>query len=232
MEEKCDQVVAVVGTAGSGKTTIGMEVAKRFGVNCIDAGKIFRGLTLACQRLNLGIDDDKEIAKVVAGGRLNFSFQDYSAVAKFDGIEITDTELTSDWVNHRISGIAGLPLVRTEVRAIERSVADYGPLVMVGRDIGTVVFPNACAKFYVDVSLQVRAVRRATQRFGAGFSQDQYNATFLSLARRDYEDMLRTEGKLVHVRQDTMPIDNSGQLSITVDQVELFCRAKGFVGNK
>lgn len=156
-------VITIDGPAASGKSSIARLVAQRLGHTYVNTGNMYRAMTWAV--LNAGVDphDADAVRAAAAAITLDSPVVEGKTQVRIGTHTLTDTELNSDAVNKAVSLIARVAEVRERLVADQRALIALGPLVMEGRDIGSVVFPDSPHKIYVDASEDVRASRRATQ---------------------------------------------------------------------
>ena len=200
-------VIAIDGPAGSGKSTVAKAVALRLGLDYLDTGAMYRSVAFAALRGGV----DPEDAEVVSNLARNIDLQiDTNGTVIVDDVDAT-IEIRGQEVTRAVSIVAANPDVRKEMRARQRQwVAKRGGGVMEGRDIGTVVFPEARLKVYLDASPEVRAARRSKE-----VSDLSYETVATDLARRDALDQNRTHDPL-RTASDAVTIDTS---DLTVDQI-------------
>jgi cytidylate kinase len=200
-------VIAIDGPAGSGKSTVAKAVAARLGLDYLDTGAMYRSVAFAALRGGV----DPEDAEVVSNLARNIDLQiDTNGTVIVDDVDAT-IEIRGPEVTRAVSIVAANPDVRKEMRARQRQwVAKRGGGVMEGRDIGTVVFPEARLKVYLDASPEVRAARRSKE-----VSDLSYETVATDLARRDALDQNRTHDPL-RTASDAVTIDTS---DLTVDQI-------------
>lgn len=191
------------GPAASGKSSVARRVAASLGWLYVNTGNMFRAVTWAV--LNRGIDpsDSEAVATVGHELKLEFVSQDGRIQLLTEGRDLGDAELNSEAVNKAVSHIAQVSSVRTRLVNEQRALAAFGPLVMEGRDIGSVVFPETPHKFYIDASEEVRAARRGQQ----GLSD--------AVALRDKLDKTRKTAPLI-VPEGALVIDSS---DLSLDEV-------------
>ena len=151
--------VAIDGPAASGKTTVGRLVASRLDARFLDTGLMYRAVAVAA--LDRGVDylDEKALAVMITEIDMTFALQSADLRVKVDGEEVTQRLRHPD-VEEAVSPVAKSPTVRHAMVAKQRSIAAEGPIVVAGRDIGTVVLPDAKVKVYLDAAPEVRAQRR------------------------------------------------------------------------
>jgi cytidylate kinase len=211
-------VIAIDGTAGSGKSTVARKLANKLGFVHLNSGALFRAVAL--ESINRGIPaaDDRTLAETASGLRFDFFLNDKGeTVFTVNGKDIR-SELSRDDVGSRASEIAVNPRLREVLAGVQRSVAACCSVVVEGRDATTVVFPSAKAKFFIDASLEIRAERRRKELAGLGTSLP-LEQVQCDLRVRDQRDSGRTVAPLTQA-SDATSIDTSG-LSIeeAVDRV-------------
>jgi cytidylate kinase len=204
-------VVAIDGPAASGKGTLARRLARHFGLRHLDTGLTYRAV--AAGMMENGADLDDEDAAVTAAEALDISALDAGRLAAHD-------------VGEAASRVAVMPRLRTLLRRKQRGFAMVPPgAVLDGRDIGTVVFPDALAKLYVTASPETRARRRALE-LGSGGAEVQEAAVLDDLRRRDARDSGRSDSPL-------RPADDAYLLDTTDLDIEAaFQAAVDYVGRK
>lgn len=155
-------IVAIDGPAGSGKGTITKLVGKRMNLINIDTGAMFRCVTLDMINNNIGIAEEERISELLKNIDIDIIEEDESQVVKLNGKDVT-LDIRTEKVNRFISAVSSLKIVRDALLDIQRKMADGKDVIMEGRDIGTVVFPNANVKIYLDATPEERARRRVKQ---------------------------------------------------------------------
>ncbi len=196
------QVIAIDGPAASGKSSVARLLARRLGWVFVNSGNMYRAVTWAVVEKGVDPADADAVAALARSLRIEFPVSDGQSGIAIEGKTLAG-ELTSDSVNRAVSFVARVPAVRERLVAAQRALAGAGPLVMEGRDIGSVVFPDAASKFYIDASEAVRSKRRQAQ----GHAD--------SVADRDRLDSTRKNSPLV-IAPDAVVIDSS---DLTLDQV-------------
>lgn len=203
-------VLAIDGPAGAGKSTVARAVADQLGLTVLDTGAMYRAVTLACLRKGVPIADAAECAAVAA----RIEIDQRGARTLLDGDDVTDAIRTPE-VNRNVSAVSAHAAVRRIMVDHQRAWADrHGGGVVEGRDIGTVVFPDARVKIFLVASGAERARRRLQDEEAAGRAID-VDALRAELARRDAFDSQRTESPLT-AAPDAVRIDSTGR---TVDDV-------------
>ena len=152
-------VIGIDGPAGSGKSSISKLVAKKFGFTHIDTGAMYRCVALAALRNNLSVDDTDKIIELAKKIKITFDSEGHTFL---DGEDVS-SEIRSPEVSKIVSPVSSIVEVRHEMVNQQRKLAEGLSVIMEGRDITTVVFPNATYKFYLDASVEERARRRYLQ---------------------------------------------------------------------
>ena len=199
-------VVAIDGPAGSGKSTVARGVAAALGLHTLDTGAMYRAVTLRAERVGVDANDGAGLGAVAEKMALEMGER-----VVLDGDDVTE-EIRSAAVDAEVSIVAAHPEVRRELVRRQRAWAEaVGVAVMEGRDIGSVVLPDAKVKVYLTASAAERARRRATER-GEGADHDGHAA---SIAARDEIDSGRADSPLV-VAEGAVVIDSTDK---SVDDV-------------
>ena len=181
------RVIAIDGPAGSGKSTVGRALAARLGLRYLDTGAMYRGVAFAALRRGIDPAENDPVADIV--GDLQLEVGDDAVTV--DGVDAT-IEIRGPEVTRAVSLVAANPAVRTELRRRQREWADRnGGGVIEGRDIGSVVFPEADLKVYLTASPEVRAARRSQE-----VADLDYETVARDLARRDALDQGREDSPL------------------------------------
>jgi CMP/dCMP kinase len=205
-----DVVVAIDGPAGSGKSTVARRVAERAGLRHLDTGATYRALTLALLRRGVRVEDPEAVADAAKSVDLTLELPPGRAgVARvlLDGAE-PGPALRSPEVNATVSAVAAVPAVRELLVGLQRSLVGVGGIVVEGRDIGTVVWPDADVKVFLTASEHERARRRGRDRNGGGETAE-------TLARRDALDGGRAASP-TRAAADALVIDSTTR---SADQV-------------
>jgi CMP/dCMP kinase len=201
------QVIAIDGPAGSGKSTVAKAVARRLGLGYLDTGAMYRSVAFSALRNGVDPEDAELVANLARNMELTITPEGIVTVDDVDAtIEIRGPEVT-----RAVSLVAANPEVRAEMRARQRLwAADHGGGVMEGRDIGTIVFPDARLKVYLDANPEVRAARRSQE-----VADLSYETVATDLARRDALDQNRAHDPL-RTADDAFVVDTS---DLTVDEI-------------
>jgi cytidylate kinase len=200
------KVIAIDGPAGSGKSTVARALARRLGLHYLDTGAMYRGVTFAVLQHGLDPTDADAVAALAPDVRLELD----EAGITVDGVDATKA-IRGTAVTRAVSAVAANPAVRRELVARQRAWADRKDGgVVEGRDIGTVVFPDAVLKVYLTASPEVRAARRSKE-----VAQLDSATVAADLARRDAQDSKRSASPLA-VAEDALVLDTS---DLAVDQI-------------
>lgn len=196
-------VIAIDGPAGAGKSTVGRAIARRLGVGYLDTGAMYRAVTFAVLRRGVDPHDADLVADVASTVDLEITDVDGTTAVNVDGqdasVEIRGREVTT-----AVSAVAANSGVRSEMVKRQRAwVADHGGAVVEGRDIGSVVFPDADLKLFVTASARVRAERRVAE---IGGDVDEVEA---SIIERDRKDSTRADSPLIEASGSTV-VDTTG----------------------
>jgi cytidylate kinase len=203
-------IIAIDGPAASGKSTVGGLLAERLGYVYFDTGVMYRAVTWAALEQGVDIDDESgvtELARKLIIDVVRPTSNDgrqYTVLS--DGRDVT-WEIRRPEVDRRVSPVSAYPGVRSALTTQQRRIGSKGQIVMVGRDIGTVVFPNADLKIYLDASAEERARRRHEEMIGRGEPAD-YEAVLASVRRRDRIDSGRDVAPL-RAADDAIVIDTT-----------------------
>ena len=199
-------IIAVDGPAGSGKSTIARMVAKRLDYIYIDTGAMYRALTLKVLETNTSLDDSQKIIKLAEVTNISFQSKDNVLKVLLDSNDVT-IQIREPKVTKNVVYIANVPEVRKIMVELQRAFGSAGGVVVEGRDITTVVFPDARKKFYLDASFEERFERRYKQLIteGKDISKDDLAQ---DMKDRDISDRKRKVGAL-KIADDAIYLDTS-----------------------
>ncbi len=208
-----NKVVAIDGPSASGKSTVSKASAKALGFIYVDSGAMYRGVTWAALKRGVDVNDHSAVLASLQASDWTFSVENGAAVFAIDGYKPVD-ELREKDVRESVSEVASIPAVREFIVENLRKQAELGSIVMEGRDITTVVFPDTPYKFYLDADPEERAMRRYRELVAKGESE-KAEEVLESLKKRDEKDANRETAPLV-IASDATIINSTG---MTIDDV-------------
>jgi CMP/dCMP kinase len=204
-------VVAIDGPAGAGKSTVARRLAGRLGFTLLDTGALYRTVALASARQGVGWGDPEGVTDVarglVKGRRLKVSSDAAGAVCVLLDAEDVSEAIRGPEMSMGASRVSAISAVRAELLDMQRQAGEKGGVVLEGRDIGTVVFPDAEVKFFLTAKPEVRARRRCEELEAKGQAVD-YETTLAEVCKRDQQDSSRAVSPL-RVADDAIVIDSS-----------------------
>lgn len=206
-------VVAIDGPAGAGKSTVARMLADRLGYDLLDTGAIYRTLALLSSRQEVPWDDGARVSALAEGLDIRFRLQEGVNRVVVNGTDVTG-DIRSAEISDGASRVSALPEVRAALLELQRRLGAAGGVVVEGRDIGTVVFPNAEAKFFLTATVDERARRRTAELRAAGRAADE-QAVLMDIVARDLRDTTRPVAPL-RAAADAVEIDSS---AMNADQV-------------
>ena len=214
-EPRLGRVIAIDGPSGAGKSTVALGVGRRLGFLHVDSGALYRIMTLAALRAGIDCDDADAVRDFCTSKvDVEFAVRDGAVAALVGGAEPGDAIRTPE-VNASVSPVSKVPEVRGKINEWLRGMRRLGDLVVEGRDIGSVVFPDAPARFYLDASPEARARRRHLEELSKGMASQGEDAIKASLLNRDKIDSTRKTAPL-KVAEGAVVIDST---SLGIDEV-------------
>lgn len=210
---KDDIIIAIDGPAGSGKSTVARLVAGRLGLLYIDTGAMYRALTLKATRRGLNLKDEGSLIKLAGSTSIDLQEIDGNLRVYLDSEDVTSSIRTHELTNN-VRYVAKVPGVRERMVELQRALGRRRGAVLEGRDIGTVVFPDARFKFYLDADIKERARRRHKDLIAQGDTIS-LESVERDVASRDESDMTRSSGALKK-SVDAVFIDTT---DLTIDEV-------------
>ena len=208
-EINMNKIIAIDGPAGSGKGTLAKALAKKLNLVNIDTGATYRCVALKTLKNNIELSDKNKIITIAKNIEIDL-LPDGKVL--MDGEDVTK-EIRSKEVTQIVSPISSIVEVREIMVDIQRKIAEGKDVVMEGRDITTVVFPNAKYKFYLDASVESRAERRYKENLEKGIDMT-YEEVYDNIVKRDYNDMHKEVGSLMRT-DDQIYIDTT---NLTVEE--------------
>lgn len=205
-------VIAIDGYSSCGKSTIAKALAKKLRFIYIDSGAMYRAVTLYFLRNNIALNDDEAIQNALSDIHLNFHSLDYQSHITLNNEEVSE-EIRQMPVSENVSHVSAIRDVRVEMVRQQQRMGKSKNIIMDGRDIGTVVFPDADLKLFMTADPKIRAERRYNELMLKG-EEVTMEEVFDNIAHRDYLDTTRKESPLVRA-DDAIILDNT-----SMDQAE------------
>lgn len=207
---KVYEIISLDGPSGAGKSTVAKLVAKKLGYKYLDTGAMYRAVTLFFLNKNVNIQNDNEIISAISDLKISF---DNNNKIYLNDVDVSE-EIRSIKVVNMVSQVSSISIVRKSMVSLQRAIAENGDYVVDGRDIGSVVFPFAKYKFYIDASVEIRAKRRYEEEVQKG-KDITFEEVIDSIKKRDEFDSNREDSPLV-VPKDAIIIDTT---NMTIDEV-------------
>jgi len=195
-------IITIDGAAGTGKTTVGILTANRLNFSFLDTGKIYRAFTLKLIKDSVQLKEE-EIIKNLDKTEIHYLYDNQKEFVFLDKVDVT-SEILSKEVEKSVSLVSKIPEVRNKMTALQRSIVNNKNFVVVGRDIGTVVLPDAEVKIFLIASIEERAKRRLAERKGQSYSD-----ILESMKNRDIIDSTRKIAPL-KAPENSLIIDTEG----------------------
>jgi len=215
-------VIAIDGTASSGKTTTARLLGKKLGFHVVETGAMYRAITLKVLREKVDIEDREKIKKILDRTEIDQRNENCKIVTFLDGEDVTE-EIRKPEVDKHVSVISLYPEVREKMVSFQRKIAERGKVIMEGRDIGTVVFPQADVKIFMDASLEVRARRRFKELKERGIGKT-LEEVLREMKERDRLDKTREISPLRKAKDaifvDTTNLSVEEQVDLILKEIE------------
>ncbi len=205
--------IAIDGPAGAGKSTIAKLCAKKMNLVYVDTGAMYRAVALYLLESGIDVNDKAAVADKCKGAEVDIKYEDGVQNVYLNGINVT-CRLREEAVGNTASVTSAVPEVRAQIFSLQRGLADRGGVIMDGRDIGTVVMPDAEVKIYLTASSEVRATRRVKELQEKGEPAN-FEEIKKDIEDRDHRDMTREISPLKQA-QDAILVDTS---DMTIDEV-------------
>ena len=205
-------IVAIDGPAGSGKSTIAKLLAKKYDLTYIDTGAMYRMITLYLLENNIDINDLKEVERVL--NTVNLDMQ--GDIFYLDNVDVS-TKIREKRINDNVSKVASIKIVRSNLVDLQRKISNNKNVILDGRDVGTVIFPNAQVKIFLLASPEERARRRYNE-FLEKKTEITYDEVLKSIKERDHIDSTRDESPFVKA-DNAIELDST---NLTIEDVVNF----------
>ncbi len=218
-------IIAIDGPAASGKSTTAIGVAKCLGITYLDTGAMYRAVTFGLIENDIKFEDSSELDNYLKQIKLKLSETKYGVILNLDGRNISK-EIRSSKVTENVSEVSALKSVRDSMVLIQRKMAKKNDCILEGRDIGTVVFPDADFKFFLIADEKVRAKRRQNDLKKMGEQKSIDNVT-RDIIKRDYKDSTRKHSPLIK-SENAIIIDTSNLgINKVIDKIVNIVNKKG-----
>ena len=202
-------IVAIDGPAGSGKSTIAKLLAKKYDLTYIDNGAMYRMITIYLLENNIDINDLKEVERVLNTVNLDMQGDKFY----LDNVDVS-TKIREKRINDNVSKVASIKIVRSNLVDLQRKISNNKDVILDGRDVGTVIFPNAQVKIFLIASPEERARRRYNE-FLEKKTEITYDEVLKSIKERDHIDSTRDESPFVKA-DDAIELDST---NLTIEDV-------------
>ena len=216
-------IVAIDGPAGAGKSTVSKEVARRLGFTCLDTGAMYRAIAWQAIQNGVDFDDSQGLDQVANNYCIEFAYdqgEPSPSGVLMGGVDVTRAIRTAE-IDRAVSLVSKEPLVRAALVAQQQRIGNGGNYVVEGRDIGTVVFPDAAVKVFLFASAEERARRRVAQNAERGIGSVDYDEVLADIVKRDEIDSSRDSSPL-EPAADAVMLDSSDLSSEEV--IEKICQ--------
>lgn len=216
--------VAIDGPAGAGKSTVARAAAKELGYIYVDTGALYRAVGVCALRLGIATDDAAAVEGILGSVKVELKFTNGEQQVFLNG-ENVSSEIRTPEASMAASNVSAIPAVRAFLFDLQKNIAAENDCIMDGRDIGTVVLPDAQVKIFLTASPEIRARRRYDELTAKG-QQVEYNDVLDDLIKRDYNDSHREVAPL-RPADDSVTVDTSGlSLEQSIERVIQAVREK------
>ena len=202
-----DLLITIDGPAGAGKTTVSRKLAEALGYRYIDTGALYRAIALAASEKGVAADDDASLETLCANLDLEFTVAENGLRLMLNGRDVTD-RIRTPRITMLASAISARPVVRSRLLTVQRNLGASRRAVFEGRDMGTVVFPDADVKFFLYADPSIRARRRYDELMAKGSAAPSLTSVEQDMAKRDQDDSTRRSAPLKPA-EDAIHIDSS-----------------------
>ena len=221
-------IIAIDGPAATGKSSTAKAVAEELSFTYLDTGAMYRAVTLAVLEKNISLTHDYDIKSFLASLDLNILYLEETLVIELDQVDVTK-HIRDPKVTAKVSEVSALPAVRKAMVKFQRKLASDKDCIVEGRDIGTVVFPNADLKFYMIADSRIRAERRKKDLLNLGKNKD-IGELETEIKSRDRKDSTRVHSPLSKAEDsiiiDTSHLDFHEQVNMIVEKIKTVQKGK------
>lgn len=221
-------IIAIDGPSGAGKSSVSVEVARILGFSCLDTGAMYRACAWQAVQDGVALDDVEALGEIARTYDIDFSHEPGNPKpigVSIGGADVTKAIRTAE-IDHAVSPVSAVPAVREALVDQQRRIGHSGDYVVEGRDIGTVVFPEAELKVFLTASFEARARRRVLQNEQRGVGSTDYDVVLADIIRRDEYDSSREASPLV-AASDAVHIDSSDMtMQEVIDKICDLARGK------
>lgn len=214
-------IIAIDGPSGAGKSTIAKAVAMKLGFSCLDTGAMYRAIAWRAIQDGIDLSDDAALGVLAAEKDIEFGHDAGDPLPKrvsLDGVDIT-SEIRTMEIDKAVSPVSAAPSVREALVAQQQRIGQSGNYVVEGRDIGTVVFPDAALKIFLTASDEERAHRRVRQNVDRGVGSIDYQEVLADLRRRDEYDSTRATSPLKPAKDALMLDSTKRYIEDVIDEI-------------
>lgn len=203
-------IIAIDGPSGAGKSTVAKAVARNLDFSCLDTGAMYRAIAWRAVTDGVALDDEATLGELARTHQITFEHEAGDPIPKrvlLDGVDITQAIRTAE-IDKAVSPVSATPSVREALTDQQRRIGRSGDYVIEGRDIGSVVFPDAELKVFLTASSEERAHRRVRQNVDRGVGSIDFDEVLKDIIRRDEADSKRSTSPLV-IPDDAIVIDST-----------------------
>ena len=205
-------IIAIDGPSGAGKSTVSKEVASQLGFSCLDTGAMFRAIAWKALECGIDLSDAQAVGKIAREYQIDFQCMEVEVLPSVVTIGGTDVsrEIRTSRIDRSVSAVSAHVPVRSAMLEQQRRIGNAGNYVVEGRDIGTVVFPDAELKIFLTASAHERAIRRLAQNRERGVGSLDFDEVLADIERRDELDSSRDTAPL-RAADDAVQLDSTSQ---------------------
>lgn len=222
-------IIAIDGPSGAGKSTVAKAVAKKLGFSCLDTGAMYRAVAWRALQDGADLADEEACGRIAREREVSFGHVAGDPVPRrvfIDGDEVTEAIRTAE-IDRAVSPVSAHPAVREALTAQQQRIGRSGDYVVEGRDIGTVVFPEAAVKVFLTASDEERAHRRVRQNADRGVGSIDFEEVLADIRRRDEHDSARAAAPLKPAA-DAVHVDSTGNyIEEVIDMICAMAREAG-----